>query len=81
MGKRSRLRIVVEILSIANGGANKTKIIYKANLNFNRANRYLKELTEMGLIIVERINGKVIYRTSEKGKAFLKKCKDLDFDF
>ncbi len=81
MGKRSKLKIVVEILDVANGGANKTKIIYKANLNFNRANKYLEELTERGLIVVENVNGRVIYRTSEKGKDLLRKCKELDFDF
>ncbi len=78
MRKRSKLKIIMDILAIANGGANKTKIIYSANLNFNRANKYLEELTELGLIAIENVNGRMIYKTSEKGREFLKKCRELE---
>jgi len=77
MCKRSKLKIVVEILSIASNGVNKTKIIYSANLNFNRANEYIEEMINAGLIIVEKVNGKSIYRTSEKGRMLLRKCREL----
>ncbi len=67
--RRDRLDIIAAILSAARGeGQKKTAIAYKANLNFNRAEKYLKYLEEKGLI--ENINGE--YWTTEKGEEFLR---------
>ncbi|MEM1563257.1 MAG: winged helix-turn-helix domain-containing protein [Candidatus Bathyarchaeia archaeon] len=73
--RRSRVEVIVEILSEALDGANKTRLMYRCNLNFGRFNRYLKELLEAGLL--ERVTSNpeslmVLYRTTEKGRELLK---------
>jgi predicted transcriptional regulator len=64
--------ILEDILTIALNGAIKTRIVYKANLNFNRARRYLLYLEDKGLIAIEKnSNGTEVYRTTEKGGRLL----------
>jgi predicted transcriptional regulator len=41
MGNRSRTEIVGNILDVANGGASKTKIMYKAFLSYNQLKEYI----------------------------------------
>ena len=57
----------------ASSGANKTRIMHRANLNFLRLKRYLSELLDKDLIV--KVNnpdsGGVVYKTTEKGKALL----------
>ncbi len=65
--RRGGFEIIVDILSAAIDGAKKTEIVYKANLNFNRASNYIAYLDEKQLI---ENTGKG-YRTTEKGKEFL----------
>ena len=65
--RRSKLEIMADILSTAREGVRKTRIIYGANLNFNRAERYILFLEERGLIK----NSGAVYETTEKGKEFL----------
>jgi predicted transcriptional regulator len=48
--RRDRLRIILDILDICNSGANKTKIVYQANLNFKAANIYIDILMNEGLL-------------------------------
>jgi len=67
-GRRSKLEIMVEVLSIARGGVGKTEIVYKANLNFKRVKRYLSYLEEKALIE----NAGLEYKTTEKGEEFLR---------
>ena len=71
--RRSRTQVIVEILSEALGGANKTRLMYRCNLNFERFNRYLHELLDAG--VVERINpnpsGVPLYKTTDKGRELL----------
>lgn len=73
MKRRNKFDIVIAILDVVSGGATKTKIVYKANLNFNLATKYLDLLLERGLI---RTNGKV-YEITEEGETFLEKAKEL----
>jgi len=72
--RRSRTEVVANILSEALGGANKTRLMYRCNLNFARFNRYLRELLDAG--VVERIDtnptGITIYKTTDKGRELLK---------
>ncbi|MEM3597238.1 MAG: winged helix-turn-helix domain-containing protein [Candidatus Bathyarchaeia archaeon] len=73
--RRSRVEVIVEILSEALDGVNKTRLMYRCNLNFGRFNRYLKELLDAGLIECIASNpegGVVLYRTTEKGRELLK---------
>jgi len=73
--RRSRAEIIVDILSEAMKRANKTRIMYKANLNFLRFERYFGELLSKGLIVVVEnpgvYSGGVVYQTTEKGRALL----------
>ena len=58
------------ILDAANGGATKTKIMYKAFLSYAQLREYLSVLIENNLI--EYIEGLQTYKTTEKGLNFLK---------
>ncbi|PXF51984.1 MAG: transcriptional regulator [Candidatus Methanophagaceae archaeon] len=66
--RRGGFEIIVDILNAAMEGAKKTEIVYKANLNFKRAGNYLSYLEERQLI--ENMGDE--YRTTEKGKEFLR---------
>jgi predicted transcriptional regulator len=70
MKYRSRTEIVAMILDSANGGATKTKMMYKAFLSYNQLKEYLPMLIENELI--EYLNGTQTFRTTEKGLKFLK---------
>ena len=50
MGNRSRTEIVGSILDAANGGATRTKIMYKAFLSYNQVKGYLSVLIVNNLI-------------------------------
>jgi predicted transcriptional regulator len=65
MKYRSRSDIIGLILEAANGGATKTKIMYKAFLSFAQLREYLSMLAEKGLIQYEE--GVQKYRTTDKG--------------
>jgi predicted transcriptional regulator len=58
------------ILDAANGGATKTKIMYKAFLSYAQLREYLSVLIENTLI--EYVEGSQTYKTTEKGLNFLK---------
>jgi predicted transcriptional regulator len=67
---RSRTEIVAMILEAANGGATKTKIMYKAFLSYAQLREYLSVLIENSLL--EYLEGSQTYKTTEKGLNFLK---------
>ena len=69
MKYRSRTEIVGNILDAANGGATKTKIMYKAFLSYAQLREYLSVLIENNLLYLE---GTQTYKTTEKGLNFLK---------
>ena len=75
MKYRSRTDIAAAILEIALEGSIKTKIMYKAFLSFPQLKEYLSVLEEKGLL--EHIATDREYRTTEKGKQFLKMYKDV----
>jgi len=67
MGRRNNLDICADILRAARGGANKTRIVYQANLNFNIVKDYLKRLIDKGLLQTSE-NG---FITTPKGVHFI----------
>ncbi|AEA47175.1 winged helix-turn-helix domain-containing protein [Archaeoglobus veneficus] len=76
--RRTRLDIIMDILSLTlNGGANKTKIVYGANLNFKIAGQYLEFMVDAGLIVERIDNGKILYVATEKGVNTLAKFREL----
>jgi predicted transcriptional regulator len=71
--RRSKIDIVVDVLEVTKNGVRKTAIVYKTNLNFRLAEKYILLLEKQGLL--EKKSD--IYFTSDKGKIFLGKAKDL----
>ena len=72
--KRSRREIITEILEICRDGANKTRIVYGANLNFRTATQYLQGLIDNHLIDVDL--GK--YQTTKKGISLLERVNQVN---
>ncbi len=70
--------ILSEILMAARrrGGANKTLIVYKANLNFTKAEEYLDLLERNGFLESYRCR-RTVYKTTDKGIEFLARYKRL----
>lgn len=71
--RRSRIDIIIDVLEIAKVGVNKTSIVYKANLNFRLAEKYLELLQKQGL--VESNLEK--YMTTDEGRKFLEKAREI----
>ena len=74
MKYRNRPEIISNILYAANGGASKTKIMYKAFLSYAQIKEYLPMLLEKNLLELEE-DGK--YRTTERGIQFLKMNEEI----
>ena len=75
MNYRSRTEIVSMILDVANGGATKTKIMYKAMLSYSKLKNYLYVMIENNLL--EYLDGTNKFKTTEKGLFFLKMHNEL----
>jgi len=71
--RRGRVEVIRDILREARKSTNKTRIMYRSNLNFVCFNRYFEELIKKGLIVEVKSNpdGVKIYKTSEKGLQLL----------
>lgn len=64
--RRSKNRILLEILSICEKGENITQIVYRSNTNFTMVRYYIESLKENDLL--ETIDGSpVLYKTTAKG--------------
>jgi predicted transcriptional regulator len=57
------------MLEAANGGATKTRIMYKAYLSYAQLKEYLTVMMENGL--VEYTEGERVFRTTAKGLKFM----------
>jgi len=71
--RRSRIDIIIDVLEVAKIGVNKTGVVYKTNINFKLADKYLDLLQKQGF--VENIVDK--YITTNKGKIFLEKAREI----
>ena len=69
MRYRSRTELASNILEAANGGATKTKIMYKAFLSYAQLKEYLAMLVQNDLLARDIEGDK--YRTTSKGLRFL----------
>jgi predicted transcriptional regulator len=60
-------------LKLASSGASKTRIVYRANLNFTVANSYFEFLTSKGYLEMDtsRKNRMTFYEVTETGKELL----------
>ena len=70
MKYRSKTEIAAKMLEAANGGATKTKIMYKAFLSYAQLREYLSVLIENNLL--EYLEGNQNYKTTEKGLNLLR---------
>ncbi len=67
MGRRNNLDICSDILRVARGGANKTRIVYQANLNFQIVKKYLNRLIDNGFLRPSED----VFITTPKGVQFI----------
>jgi predicted transcriptional regulator len=72
--RRTETEIIVAILEVAGEPINKTAIVYKTNINFKLARKYLNMLQANGLI---EKNPENKYQITDKGKSYLNKAKEL----
>jgi predicted transcriptional regulator len=73
--RRGEVEIIRDVLEVCLGGASKTRIVYGANLNFSRLDRYLGLLLGLGFLVVGDDSSRgVVYRTTEAGRDFLNGC-------
>jgi predicted transcriptional regulator len=77
--RRSRHTIISQILDICIKGANKSRIVYQANLNFGTVNPYIDLLMRNDLIKVKQ-GPKKLYETTEKGIDLLENFKQIHSD-
>lgn len=75
MKYRSRTELASNILEAANGGASKTKIMYKAFLSYAQLKEYLAMLIRNDLMAHDNEG---TYRTTGKGLRFLESSRQLD---
>jgi predicted transcriptional regulator len=71
---RSRTRIYADILNsiLKRGGrSGPTRILYGANLSYDRLMKHLGQLKELGLVDEERLDGESVYKLTDKGRAFV----------
>src|ERR687887_615317 len=76
MKYRSRTDIVALILEAANGGATKTRIMYKAFLSYAQLKEYLTVLLQNDLL--EYDGETQLFRTTEKGLRLLQMYNQFD---
>jgi predicted transcriptional regulator len=74
--KRSKSDIMLEVLNVCRNGASKTRIVYRANLNFNIATPYIDLLSEKGLLSIRDGPG-TLYETTTQGMVAIKTLRQL----
>jgi predicted transcriptional regulator len=77
--KRSKSAIILNILSVCTKGASKTKIVYRANLNFKTATPYIELLSQNGLLHARGDSGR-LYETTPHGVEVMKTLRQLGND-
>jgi len=75
--RRDKLYIIAEILEIARDGTLKTQVMYRANLSFTQLNDYLDFMLKTSLLDRILQNNKEVYRSTEKGTAFLQRYREI----
>jgi len=75
--KRGRFKILCEILSISQTPTPKTHILYRCNLSYDQLQKYLRYLTDIGLLRTVQEQNRKCYQITEKGKEFLQRYNHL----
>ena len=74
-GKRDSVEIMAEILGLCLEPKSKTRVMYGTNLSWKMLQHYLSHLQERGLLEVH--NNSTKYITTEKGRGFVEKWREL----
>jgi len=69
---RGKIQITADILYLSTVAIKKTHIMYKANLSYEQVNYYLTDLLNNDLLSQHILENGVVFRTSEKGREYLK---------
>jgi predicted transcriptional regulator len=70
---RGHFEIVALLLeAVKDNGATRFSIMKHASINYNQLKKYLRSLTEIGFIDIDRKEERCFYRTTEKGLDFLR---------
>jgi predicted transcriptional regulator len=75
--RRDKLYIIAEILETAKDTALKTQIMYRANLSFTQLNDYLRFMLKSELLEKILLNGREVYKATEKGMNFLQRYREI----
>lgn len=77
---RSKVRICADILSVIlrEGEVGPTKIMYGANLSYDRLGKYLNYLLELGLIEEVKRGDRTTYVLTERGFRFLEEFRRFE---
>ena len=70
--RRNGFDITRDILQVCVDGANKTHIVYAANLNNKRVNRHLEFCVNMKLLTKQSNGENFVYHTTPEGIHFLR---------
>jgi len=73
MKRREQKDIAADILNETKRGSKISRIVYRCNLNFEIARLYLNRLLGEGLLEISE----GAFRTTEKGKIYLKSYRDF----
>jgi predicted transcriptional regulator len=71
---RSKARIYADILNsiLKHGGrSGPTRILYGANLSYDRLMKHLGQLIELNLVEEEKVDGENVFKLTDKGRAFV----------
>lgn len=71
---RSKARIYADVLNsiLKHGGkSGPTRILYGANLSYDRLMKHLGQLIELGLVVEEKENGESVFKLTDKGRTFV----------
>lgn len=75
--RRSRLDIIADILRSSRGGAKKTHLMYRCSMSFKQLKGYLDLILNTRLLVVENDGPYILFKTSSKGRTFLKSYESL----
>jgi predicted transcriptional regulator len=69
---RNQMEVIASILEAAEGGATLYFLTKRTGINYAQLKKYLPSLTKLGFMETEIKEGKVSFKISERGLAFLK---------
>jgi len=76
--RRWGIDIIACILRAARNGVKKTDLMIQCNLSFAQLKNYLSVVLKKGLVVVEKDGSHLLFRTSNRGKAFLESYDNLE---